>query len=136
MVGRVGTSLGEHGINISAAAVGRQEGDASDLAVMAVTTDVRVPDEVVAQIAASDGFVSGRSLTPARHRRGRGRLAAGCGLHVEPQPGLAREAQRLGARARGSRARRRAARPTARRASRAASSSSVNASVLVDARQR
>ena len=29
---------------------------------MAVTTDVRVPDEVVAQIAASDGFVSGRSI--------------------------------------------------------------------------
>ena len=29
---------------------------------MAVTTDARVPDEVVAQIAASDGFVSGRSI--------------------------------------------------------------------------
>ena len=34
----------------------------SDLAVMAVTTDVRVPDDVVGQIAGSDGFVSGRSL--------------------------------------------------------------------------
>jgi D-3-phosphoglycerate dehydrogenase len=64
MVGRVGSSLGEHGINISAAAVGRHEGDAhADLAVMAVTTDVRVPDEVVTKIAASDGFVSGRSLS-------------------------------------------------------------------------
>jgi D-3-phosphoglycerate dehydrogenase len=67
MVGRVGSSFGEHGINISAAAVGRQpsgeNGGRSDLAVMAVTTDVRVPDEVVAQIAVSDGFVSGRSIS-------------------------------------------------------------------------
>ena len=63
MVGRVGSKLGEHGINISAAAVGRQdEGARTDLAVMAVTTDVRVPDEVVTEIAGSDGFVSGRSL--------------------------------------------------------------------------
>ncbi len=70
MVGRVGSSFGEHGINISAAAVGRQpsgeNGGRSDLAVMAVTTDVRVPDEVVAQIAASDGFVSGRSIALER----------------------------------------------------------------------
>jgi len=63
MVGRVGTCLGEHGINISAAAVGRQDdGTRTDLAVMAVTTDVRVPDEVITQIVASDGFISGRSL--------------------------------------------------------------------------
>ena len=64
MVGRVGSLLGEHGINISAAAVGRPEGDAhADLAVMAVTTDAAVPDEVVSEIAASDGFVSGRSIS-------------------------------------------------------------------------
>ena len=66
MVGRVGTCLGEHGINISAAAVGRQplgdDGGRSDLAVMAVTTDVRVPDDVVGQIAGFEGFVSGRSI--------------------------------------------------------------------------
>jgi D-3-phosphoglycerate dehydrogenase len=61
MVGRVGTCLGEHGININAAAVGRE--GSSDLAVMAVTTDGAVPDEVVGQIAQSDGFVSGRSIT-------------------------------------------------------------------------
>jgi len=30
---------------------------------MAVTTDSPVPDDVVAQIAGSDGFVSGRSIT-------------------------------------------------------------------------
>ncbi len=66
MVGRVGSCLGEHGVNISAAAVGRQapgeDGARSDLAVMAVTTDVRVPEDVVAEIAGSDGFVSGRSI--------------------------------------------------------------------------
>jgi D-3-phosphoglycerate dehydrogenase len=63
MVGRVGSCLGEHGINISAAAVGRQDEARTDLAVMAVTTDGRVPDEVVNEIAGSDGFVSGRSIT-------------------------------------------------------------------------
>jgi D-3-phosphoglycerate dehydrogenase len=64
MVGRVGSTLGEAGVNISAAAVGRQapgEG-VSDLAVMAVTTDGAVPDAVIDQIASSDGFVSGRSI--------------------------------------------------------------------------
>ena len=67
MIGRVGTRLGEHGINISAAAVGRlpsgDDGGRSDIAVMAVTTDVRVPDDVMAQIAASQGFVAGRSIS-------------------------------------------------------------------------
>ena len=65
MVGRVGSSLGEAGVNISAAAVGRQapgEGESSDLAVMAITTDGAVPDTVIDQIASSDGFVSGRSI--------------------------------------------------------------------------
>ncbi len=64
MVGRVGSTLGEHGINISAAAVGRHdEGGGDDLAVMAVTTDTVVPDEVIAEIAGSDGFVSGRAIS-------------------------------------------------------------------------
>ncbi|RKQ87724.1 D-3-phosphoglycerate dehydrogenase [Solirubrobacter pauli] len=65
MVGRVGSSLGEAGVNISAAAVGRQapgEGESSDLAVMAITTDGAVPEAVIDQIAKSDGFVSGRSI--------------------------------------------------------------------------
>jgi D-3-phosphoglycerate dehydrogenase len=60
MVGRVGSTLGEAGVNISAATVGR--GGSSDLAVMAVTTDGAVPEDVIAQIASSDGFVSGRSI--------------------------------------------------------------------------
>ena len=69
MVGRVGTALGEHGVNISAAAVGRQapgDGDEcrpGELAVMAVTTDAPVPQDVVDAIAATDGFVAGRALS-------------------------------------------------------------------------
>jgi D-3-phosphoglycerate dehydrogenase len=63
MVGRVGGCLGDHGINISTAAVGRHALDeGSDLAVMAVTTDTAVPDEVVEQIAGSEGFVAGRAI--------------------------------------------------------------------------
>jgi D-3-phosphoglycerate dehydrogenase len=67
MVGRVGTALGEHGINISEAAVGRQapgdDGRPGELAVMAVTTDAPVPADVVAAIAGGEGFVDGRTLT-------------------------------------------------------------------------
>jgi len=64
MVGRVGSTLGDRGINISAAAVGRHdEGGGDDLAVMAVTTDMVVPDSVVAEIASSDGFVAGRAIS-------------------------------------------------------------------------
>ena len=66
MVGRVGTALGEHGINISAAAVGRQppgeDGHRGELAVMAVTTDAPVPRDVVEQIAGGDGFIAGRAV--------------------------------------------------------------------------
>jgi D-3-phosphoglycerate dehydrogenase len=62
MVGRVGTRLGERGINISAAAVGRNEVAHTDLAVMAVTTDSPVPADVLEEIAGSEGFVSGRAI--------------------------------------------------------------------------
>jgi D-3-phosphoglycerate dehydrogenase len=67
MVGRVGTCFGRHGVNISAAAVGRQppgeDGGPTDAAVMAVTTDVPVPDAVLAEIVGSEGFVAGRALS-------------------------------------------------------------------------
>jgi D-3-phosphoglycerate dehydrogenase len=67
MIGRVGTVFGEHGINIVSAAVGRQPGGASQenhgLAAMAITTDVAVPRALVDQIASSDGFEAGRSVT-------------------------------------------------------------------------
>jgi D-3-phosphoglycerate dehydrogenase len=66
MVGRVGTRLGECGVNISAAAVGRHapgdDGTRSDLAVMAVTTDSPVPADVLEEIAGSEGFISGRAI--------------------------------------------------------------------------
>jgi D-3-phosphoglycerate dehydrogenase len=67
MIGRVGTIFGEHGINISSAAVGRQPdgggSDASGLAAMVVTTGDPVPDSVMEAIIAAEGFVSGRSVT-------------------------------------------------------------------------
>jgi D-3-phosphoglycerate dehydrogenase len=66
MVGRVGSSLGAHGINISSAAVGRQrpgeDGRRGELAVMVVTTDAPVPADVVAEIEGAEGFLEGRSV--------------------------------------------------------------------------
>jgi D-3-phosphoglycerate dehydrogenase / 2-oxoglutarate reductase len=66
MVGRVGTIFGDHGINIVSATIGRQppgdDGGRTDVAVMAVTTDAAVPAEMVEQIAASEGFLAGRSV--------------------------------------------------------------------------
>jgi D-3-phosphoglycerate dehydrogenase len=65
MLGRVGTAFGQHGVNIVSSIVGRQpdgrDGDA--LAAMVITTDVPVPAEVVDQIASSDGFVAGRTVS-------------------------------------------------------------------------
>jgi D-3-phosphoglycerate dehydrogenase / 2-oxoglutarate reductase len=60
MIGRVGTAFGEHGVNIVSAAVGAAAG--TDEAVMALTTDAPVPEEVVADIARSDGFFVGRAV--------------------------------------------------------------------------
>jgi D-3-phosphoglycerate dehydrogenase len=65
MVGRVGTCFGNHGLNISAAAVGREppgSDGAGDLAVMAVTTDAPIPDAVVEEITRSEGFLAGRTV--------------------------------------------------------------------------
>jgi D-3-phosphoglycerate dehydrogenase len=66
MVGRVGSCLGEHGINISAAAVGRQQpgddGRTGELAVMVVSTDAPVPRDVIARIGSSEGFLDGRAV--------------------------------------------------------------------------
>ena len=60
MIGRVGQAFGRHGVNIVSAAVGAESD--SDRAVMALTTDGPVPDEVVDEIAASDGFDTGRAV--------------------------------------------------------------------------
>jgi D-3-phosphoglycerate dehydrogenase len=64
MLGRVGTAFGSHDVNIVSSIVGRQpDGDSEGLAAMVITTDVAVPDEVVDEIVASDGFVAGVSVT-------------------------------------------------------------------------
>ncbi|MBX5468472.1 MAG: phosphoglycerate dehydrogenase [Thermoleophilaceae bacterium] len=61
MIGRVGTIFGEQGVNIVSAAVGAEEG-APD-AVMVVTTDAPVPQELVDRIVALDGFHDGRAVS-------------------------------------------------------------------------
>jgi D-3-phosphoglycerate dehydrogenase / 2-oxoglutarate reductase len=67
MMGRVGSVLGQRGVNISSAAVGRQppapDGRRNELAVMVVTTDSPVSRDVVEEIAASDGFLAGRAVS-------------------------------------------------------------------------
>lgn len=65
MIGRVGNVFEAHGINISAAAVGRQTDDSGDggHAAMIVTTDAPVPDSVLTEILGADGFIKGRSVT-------------------------------------------------------------------------
>ena len=59
MIGRVGTVFGERGVNIASAAVGAEAGEE---AVMAVTSDKPVPEELIAEIAALDGFHYGRAV--------------------------------------------------------------------------
>ena len=64
MIGRVGQAFGERGINISSMAVGRlPEGEAAGEAVMAVTSEDPVPEELVAEIAGGEGFAEGRTVT-------------------------------------------------------------------------
>jgi len=69
MVGRVGTVLGRAGVNIVSAAVGRRPdeqgapGERPVTATMAVTTDARVPAEVIDEIVGGEGFVEGRTIS-------------------------------------------------------------------------
>jgi D-3-phosphoglycerate dehydrogenase / 2-oxoglutarate reductase len=68
MIGRVGTVLGERGINIISAAVGRRpeaEEEAADdgQATMVVTADSRIPQDVVDRLVAGEGFVAGRTVS-------------------------------------------------------------------------
>jgi D-3-phosphoglycerate dehydrogenase len=68
MIGRVGTTFGDAGINIASAAVGYTPEDADDdCAVMVVTSGDAVPQDVVDDLVAQDEFVAGRavSLSPA-----------------------------------------------------------------------
>ncbi|MGO9820489.1 MAG: phosphoglycerate dehydrogenase [Solirubrobacteraceae bacterium] len=66
MIGRVGTLFGSRGINIVSAAVGHvdnESGDEGPLAVMVITTDAAVPNDVIDEIVALDGFEAGRTMT-------------------------------------------------------------------------
>ena len=68
MLGRVGTELGNAGVNVISAAVGLRPEDADEAersaeAVMVVTAESAVPQEVVEAIVASDGFLEGRAVS-------------------------------------------------------------------------
>ncbi len=60
MIGRVGTIFGEQGVNIQSAAVGAEEG--AEEAVMTVTADAPVPDDLIQRIVALEGFRDGRAV--------------------------------------------------------------------------
>ena len=66
MLGRVGTAFGAAGVNIISAAVGRQP-DSEDIpvgghAAMAITTAEPVPQSVVDEVVASEGFAAGQTV--------------------------------------------------------------------------
>lgn len=61
MIGKVGSILGEHGINIGNMAVGR--GEPGSRAAMAVTVDEPVPEEVLKALVETPGFDEARSVT-------------------------------------------------------------------------
>ncbi|MDQ3936300.1 MAG: phosphoglycerate dehydrogenase [Actinomycetota bacterium] len=62
MIGRVGSALGERGVNVVSAAVGRGA-EADEDAVMVITIDRPVPEDVLAAIVASDGFHDARAVS-------------------------------------------------------------------------
>ena len=63
MVGRVGTAFGSAGVNIESAAVGHAQGEEGVSAVMVVTSDGPVPQDVVDVIVEGDGFTDGRAVS-------------------------------------------------------------------------
>jgi D-3-phosphoglycerate dehydrogenase len=65
MLGRVGTAFGAAGVNIISAAVGRQpeDDDSEGLAAMAITTADAVPQGVVDEIASSEEFELGVTVS-------------------------------------------------------------------------
>ncbi len=64
IIGRVGTIFGQHDVNIGSAAVGHAPDNGDDQhAVMILTTDVPVPQQLVDEIiASSDTFIDGRTV--------------------------------------------------------------------------
>ncbi len=64
MLGRVGTALGDRGVNIISAAVGRRpRADETSEAVMVVTTDAAVPADVLNAIAGAEDFLDARAVS-------------------------------------------------------------------------
>ena len=67
MIGRVGSEFGGAGVNIVSATVSRHESDRDGsrepTAVMGLTTDRPVPAAVIDTIVASEGFLTGRSVS-------------------------------------------------------------------------
>jgi D-3-phosphoglycerate dehydrogenase len=66
VIGQVGTTFGEESVNIDSAAVGHvPDEDAGDgrVAVMVVTTETPVRQDVVDAIIASGGFIAGRAVS-------------------------------------------------------------------------
>jgi D-3-phosphoglycerate dehydrogenase / 2-oxoglutarate reductase len=61
MIGKVGSILGDHGINIGNMAVGR--GEPGSRAAMAVTVDEPVPEGVLKTLAETPGFNEARAVT-------------------------------------------------------------------------
>lgn len=64
MLGRIGTVLGDAGVNIVSAAVGYRPGEESDgTAVMVVSSDQPVPSSALDQLLADDGFQQARTVS-------------------------------------------------------------------------
>jgi D-3-phosphoglycerate dehydrogenase len=62
MIGRVGTLLGERGVNIGQMVVGRTEAGDDTGAVMVLTTDAPMDPELLREVVALDGFTDGRAV--------------------------------------------------------------------------
>ncbi|MDQ3881101.1 MAG: ACT domain-containing protein, partial [Chloroflexota bacterium] len=65
MLGRVGSVLGAHGINISTATQGVQQRDnaaGGDINVMLVLTDTDIPAAVLDAVLAVPGVIAGRTV--------------------------------------------------------------------------
>ena len=61
MLGRVGSLLGAHGINISSATQGVQSSD-DDVNVVIVVTDADIPDAAMREMLSEPGVLDGRTL--------------------------------------------------------------------------
>jgi D-3-phosphoglycerate dehydrogenase len=65
MLGRVGVALGDAGVNVISAAVGRrpEEDESGEEAVMIVTAESRVPQDVLASLTADPDFHDARAVS-------------------------------------------------------------------------